>query len=289
MKTGFGALESDPDSKHQVNLTGAQKTLLITLYAKALDSQSKHSILHDDKAYEIVKSLDFNFDTAQGYGNKNIIVVRAKQFDEWTKEFLGENPGCVVLNLGCGLDSRATRIRPLFPRVSWFDVDYPEVIKERTAFFSNDANYHMVASSITESEWLDNVPKDKPAMIIADGVLEYLSEDEVKSLLNRLTAHFPSGQIAFDVMNSYAIEQGKARLKAAMGTEHRWAVDDLKAVDALDPKLKRTASLSLFASKYISGLEFKYRLMYGLVRLFPNFKNMIRLLRYVFYNRPGLS
>jgi O-methyltransferase involved in polyketide biosynthesis len=261
---------------------GVQKTLLITLYAKALDSQSKHSMLHDDKAYEIVKSLDFNFETAQGYGNKNIIVVRAKQFDEWTKEFLKSNPDSIVLNLGCGLDSRVARIRPIFPQVSWFDVDYPEVIKERTAFFSKDATYHMVASSIAESAWLDQVPKEKPAMIIADGVLEYLPENEVKSLLNRLTDHFSSGQIAFDVMSSYAIEQGRARLKAAMGAEHLWAVDDLKAVDALDLKLKRTASLSLFSSKYISGLEFKYRLMYGLVRLFPNFKNMIRLLRYKF-------
>jgi O-methyltransferase involved in polyketide biosynthesis len=270
------------DSTHEVDLTGAQKTLLITLYAKALDCRSKHSILHDEKAYEIVKAIDYNFENTVGYGNHNIIVVRARQIDEWIKEFLKTHPDSTVVNLGCGLDSRVARIRPFFQGISWFDVDFPEVIKERKAFFSNEEGYQMVASSITESTWLDQLPRINPATIIADGVFEYLSEAEVRTLLNRLTDHFPSGQISFDVMNSYAVEQGKTRLKEAMGAEHRWAVGDPRAVDALDSKLKRVDTMSLFASKYISGLEFRYRLMYGLVRLFPNFKNMIRLLRYDF-------
>jgi O-methyltransferase involved in polyketide biosynthesis len=275
-------LKSDSDSTHEVDLTGVQKTLLITLYAKALDSRSKHSILHDEKAYEIVKAIDYNFENTAGFGNHNIIVVRAKQIDEWVKEFLKTHPDCTVVNLGCGLDTRVARIRPLFPGVNWFDVDFPEVIKERKAFFSNEEGYQMISSSISESAWLDQLPRNNPATIVADGVFEYLSEGDVKTLLNRLTDHFPSGQISFDVMNTYAIEQGRTRLKKTMGAEHRWAVDDPNAVDVLDSKLRRVDTLSLFASKYISGLEFRYRVMYSLVRLFPNFKNMIRLLRYDF-------
>ena len=274
-------MKSDSDSARSVDLTGAQKTLLITLYAKALDSRSKHSILHDEKAYEIVKAIDYNFENTAGFGNHNIIVVRAKQIDEWIKEFLKTHPDSTVVNLGCGLDTRVARIRPLFPGVSWFDVDFPEVIKERQAFFHNEEGYQMLASSITEVTWLDQLPRN-PATIVADGVFEYLFEREVRTLLNRLTGHFPSGQISFDVMNTYAVEQGRTRLKETMGAEHRWAVDDPRSVDALDSKLKRVDTLSLFASKYMSGLEFRYRLMYAFVRLFPNFKNMIRLLRYDF-------
>ena len=105
---------------------GVQKTLLITLYAKALDSRSTHSILHDEKAYEIVKAIDYDFETTAGFGNHHLIVVRARQIDEWIKEFLKSHPDLTVVNLGCGLDTRAARIRPLFPRVSWFDVDFPK-------------------------------------------------------------------------------------------------------------------------------------------------------------------
>jgi O-methyltransferase involved in polyketide biosynthesis len=126
-------LKSDSDSTHAVDLTGAQKTLLITLYAKALDSRSKHSLLHDEKAYEIVKAIDYNFESTAGFGNHNIIVVRAKQIDEWLKEFLKTHPDSTVVNLGCGLDTRVTRIRPNFPGVSWFDVDFPERARLRSA------------------------------------------------------------------------------------------------------------------------------------------------------------
>ncbi len=58
--------------------------------------------------------------------------------------------------------------------------------------------------------------------------------------MNRIIINFPSGQIAFDVMSSAAIEEGKSRLKDTMDAQHKWAVGDVRAVDELDPKLKIT-------------------------------------------------
>lgn len=266
---------------HGDNLTGVQRTLLITLYAKALDSRSKHSILNDKKADEIVRSLDYDFKNTQGFGDRNILVIRAKQFDEWVNEFLKSNPNSVILNLGCGLDPRITRINPP-SSFAWFALDFPEVIKERKNFFSDRDGYQMIASSITEAGWLDKIPTDRPAITVADGVLEYLSEDEVRTLFNKITNHFPSGQIAFDVMNSAAIKRGRSRLKDTMGAEHNWAVDNVRNVDKLDPKLKRMDTVSVFGVKYISKLQPKYRLANGFINFFPNFRNMIRLLRYEF-------
>jgi O-methyltransferase involved in polyketide biosynthesis len=83
-----------------VHLTGEMETLLIPLYAKALDNRSKHPILHDEKADEIIKTIDYDFEKLNSFGNGNVIVVRAKQLDEWVKEFLKSNPNAVVLNLG---------------------------------------------------------------------------------------------------------------------------------------------------------------------------------------------
>jgi O-methyltransferase len=42
---------------HKIQLTGAQATLLITLYAKALDSRSKQSLLNDVMADKIARAL----------------------------------------------------------------------------------------------------------------------------------------------------------------------------------------------------------------------------------------
>jgi O-methyltransferase involved in polyketide biosynthesis len=134
---------------HKVNLPGVQETLLIPLYARALDSRTRHPILGDKKADEMVRMIDYDFERLKGFGNRNVLVARAKQFDDWTREFIRSNPEAVVLNLGCGLDSRASRISPP-SGVEWFDLDFPGVILERRKFFSDRDGYRMLGYSLTD-------------------------------------------------------------------------------------------------------------------------------------------
>nr|WP_319372877.1 class I SAM-dependent methyltransferase [uncultured Methanobacterium sp.] len=268
----------------RVHLTKEKETLLITLYAKALDNRSEKPILSDQKADEMVKAIDYDFEKLippEDLNSANLVVIRAKQIDTWIEEFLKTYPNVIVLNLGCGLDTRVSRINPS-KDVCWFDVDYPEVINLRKRFYSNQENYQMVKSSLTELRWLEKIPNNKPVMVVAEGVLEYLTEYEVKTLLNRLTDHFSHGQIIFDVMNSFAIESGQKSLKKTTGAEHKWAVDDIQKVDVLNSKLKRISSLSIMGSKFMHKLPLKYRLIYKIMYLIPNFRNMIRLLSYSF-------
>lgn len=264
----------------EVQLTDEKETLFITLCAKALDYRSKHSILKDKAADDLVRQVNLDTSKYQGFGN-NIIVIRAKQFDEWVKQFIALNRNAVVLYLGCGLDTRISRINPS-PQVSWFDIDYPEVISLRRNFYSDSNGYRMIASSVTEPGWLSQVPADRPTLIIAEGVLEYLEPEEVKTLFNRLTNYFAHGQMIFDVMNSFAIQSGKESLKKATGAVHKWAVDDVSEVDKMDLKLKRLEDLSLFKSPFIKHLPYKLRLFIAFASLFANYKNMMRLMRYEF-------
>src|SRR5512138_3381705 len=120
--------------KARIHLTDVQKTLLITLYAKAIDNRSKNPILYDAKADELVRRIDYDFTKLNSWGNDNLIVVRAKQYDDWIQEFIKGNPSSVVLNLGCGLDTRVMRINPA-PTIRWFDIDFPDVIQLRKNFY----------------------------------------------------------------------------------------------------------------------------------------------------------
>lgn len=123
------------------------------------------------------------------------------------------------------------------------------MIEKRREFFSEKEGYHTVESSITESKWLEEIPGNRPAIATADEAFEYLTEEDVKALLNRVTDHFPHGQIIFDVMNSYAIKMGRERLAETMGVEHKWVFDDARKVDELDPKLKRISNNGVSTSK----------------------------------------
>ncbi|KAA6330891.1 putative S-adenosyl-L-methionine-dependent methyltransferase [termite gut metagenome] len=193
----------------KIQLTDVNETLFIPLRGKALDYCSKNSILNDRKANDIVENVGIGVTTQKGIGARTL-AIRAKQYDEWTKNFITKNKNAVVVHLGCGLDARITRVQPS-SSISWFDVDYQQVISLRKEFYSETNEYKMIASSITEQNWLETIPADRPVFIIAEGVLEYLSEEEVKTLLNRLTNYFSHGQMAFDIMNSFAVESGNKK------------------------------------------------------------------------------
>jgi O-methyltransferase involved in polyketide biosynthesis len=267
-------------ANNKINLTEEKETLFITLYAKALDYRSKHSVLNDKYADEILRNIEYNFSKLKEFSN-NITVVRAKHFDEWIKQFINQNKNVFVIYLGCGLDTRIKRINPP-ASVNWFDVDYPEVIELRKNFFSDSDKYKMIASSVTDANWLNQIPSNRPVIIVAEGLLEYLPVEDVKSLLNRLTGYFSHGEIIFDVMSSFAIQSGKEKLKRTTGAVHKWAVDDINEVDKLNSRLKRIEVLSIFKSEYIRKLSFSSRALYACMSIIPAFKNMIRLMRYSF-------
>jgi len=234
--------------------------------------------LNDRTANDIIEKIDTDLSKHDRVGGR-ISAVRAKQYDEWTKDFMAKNNNAVIVHLGCGLDARKTRIQPS-SSITWFDVDYPEVIDLRKNFYSETNEYKMIASSITAQNWLETIPADRPAFIMAEGVFEYLSKEEVQTLLYRLTDYFSHGQIAFDVMSSSSISSRKEKLKETTGAINRWAVDDIGEVDILNSKLKRIETVPLFKSVFTGKLPFGLRSFFGFLALFPKYKNAMRLLRY---------
>src|SRR5512139_3723487 len=185
----------------KVHFTKEKETMLVTLYGRALETQSQDPILRDPAAVEAVQRIDYDFESLNVRWNDILaIAARAKMFDLWVEEFLAKNPKASVLHLGCGLDSRVYRIDPS-QDVLWFDVDYPEIIELRHRLFPERTNYQMIGSSVTDPGWLDQVPADRPALIVAEGLMYYLKEEEVQELVKRIVGRFPSGQIMFDAIS----------------------------------------------------------------------------------------
>ncbi len=113
-------------------------------------------------------------------------------------------------------------------------------------------------------------------------MLEYLTNEEVKTLFIKLTDNFQHGQLIFDVMNSFAVNSAKKDLKNRTGAIHKWVVDDLRKVDNLNPKLKRISAFSLFKSDYKRNLPFGFRFTINILSHASRFNNMNRILQYQF-------
>jgi O-methyltransferase involved in polyketide biosynthesis len=80
---------------------------------------------------------------------------------------------------------------------------------------------------------LDGASQDHPVLIVAEGVTMYLTQDIIKALLNRLTDHFPSGQLAFDVHTPqlvWLLTKTRANVRGT-GATFGWGIDELLAHD----------------------------------------------------------
>src|SRR5215467_1014244 len=140
--------------------------MLGTLYLRALDSRSGDPILGDRLAEEAVGLVDYDFARLRvGHDYASAIAARARPLDEWTRTFLAGHPEATVLHLGCGLDSRVFRVDPP-PGVRWFEVDYPDVIEVRRRVYRDRAGCRTIGASLTDADWLDDVPAGGPAMIV---------------------------------------------------------------------------------------------------------------------------
>lgn len=213
-------------------------TMLVTLYLRAQESQLEHSVLGDHAAAEAVARIDYDFDRMRRWTNPSsnqfLVALRANQFDEWTLEFLARHPDAVVLHLGCGLDSRAFRL-DLPAGVDWFDIDVPDVIELRRKVFSEHEHYRMIGSSVTEPGWAAEVPADRPVLVVAEGLLMYLAESDVRQLLQRLTDRFGSGELLFDALPRWAAAIGRF---APWGRHGAWGTRDARELEQWNPRLK---------------------------------------------------
>jgi O-methyltransferase involved in polyketide biosynthesis len=189
--------------------TPMEDSLFLTLCARALDNRSEHPVLADVTADEIVGTLDYDY--GKFHINRNLMInvaLRAKKLDEVASGFIGRHPDAVGLDLGAGLDTRMIRITPP-STVEWYDVDFPAVIAAREQLVPDRANAHGIGVDLTQEGWLDAVPSDRPAMIVADGLTAFLNQDEMITLLNRMISHFPSGEITYNNYTRFMIWAAK--------------------------------------------------------------------------------
>jgi O-methyltransferase involved in polyketide biosynthesis len=234
-----------PMTTDKIHFTKEKETMLMTLSGRAIQSQWKNPILRDSWAEEAMRHIDYDL-SKQLTGvaswsmwkdiGPTIIATRAATFDLLTNSFLADHPDAVVLQVGCGMDSRAFRVNPP-ASVQWFDVDYPDVIDLRRQLFPTRDSYHLIGAPLDDLRWLDGVPRGRPGLLIAEGVLHYLSETEVKALLNVVVAHFPSGQMIFDICNTMIVKRAGSNV-GGTGATYKWGLDDPQDIKRLEPKLE---------------------------------------------------
>ena len=231
-------------------LSSVERTALLTLYARALDSRSVRPILGDTQAETTVAALDYDFGSLRVRPSVGApVVMRARVLDDHVRAFVDRHPHAVVVDLGAGFSTAALRCRPP-GTVDWYSVTLPGVIALRARLFPTGPHVHDVAARIGTSGWTQALPSGRPTMLLADGLTGFLSEPDLIAMFRDVTAHFVWGELAFNDYGPIGRISRVAMKLIPQGTGNAFANNgfrDAEQPQRWNPQLRLAEELSLAA------------------------------------------
>ncbi|EFA83910.1 hypothetical protein PPL_02980 [Heterostelium album PN500] len=146
------------------------------------------------KAWSLVSFNNFN----------NHMALRTKFIDDYVLSNIDKYQQFVIL--GAGLDTRALRM-PFSNSTTVWEIDFPEtfeyketILKEAVKIIppiSQARNIHISGNLIGNNEWITKLEesgfnKNKPTLWILEGLLMYISNEDIEILMNQISSISPT-------------------------------------------------------------------------------------------------
>ncbi|GAA4987443.1 class I SAM-dependent methyltransferase [Kitasatospora paranensis] len=187
--------------KVTADLGAVPETALWTLYHRAVEARRPDTVLPDPKAVELVELIDYPFADrfgADGGLLGQLQALRVACFDREVADFLAREPRGTVVCLGEGLETQFWRVDN--GRAQWVSVDLPEAVALRERLLPPGPRQRLIARSVTDPGWPDEIDPSRGVLITAQGLLMYLRPPEVRDLIARCAERFPGGSMVFDAV-----------------------------------------------------------------------------------------
>ena len=239
------------DTHHKIELGSVQQTLLLPLWGRAIETQKKDPLLIDEKAFSIIKKLDYDFTLI----SKNISkisqaswIARSIYFDRKIKDFIAVHPDATIVNIGCGLDTTFDRIDN--GKIQWIDLDLPDTIELRKKYIAETDRSKFVSKSVFDISWYDEINKRRKIMLLIAGVLYYFTESEVKKLFKDIHTFIPGTEILFDHSSGFGIKMANKRVIDKGGIDKsaylRWGIDDIYEIEKWESSVRVIGNMPMF-------------------------------------------
>ena len=254
------------------DLNAVSQTLLIPLYYRAMESQRPDALVRDPMAVKLVNTLDCDFSDVQSMKNEQVnILLRVREFDRLAREFLAQYPDGVIVDLGCGLDTRFERVDN--GQVNWYGLDLPEVIELRKELLEETPRSHFIGCSVLDFAWIDILASQagKPILFIAEAILVYLQEDDVKRLVRALAERFPGAELVCDAFSPIVVRFHPR--PNAVARPH-WGLKDDRDVERWAPGIRLLSQWYYFEKPEprLGAMQ--------LMRYFPFLAKAVRIVHY---------
>ncbi|CAC7126805.1 tetracenomycin polyketide synthesis O-methyltransferase TcmP [Staphylococcus aureus] len=238
-------------------LDGISESMLIPLIARAKEYEYEKPIIKDALSKKIFDGLDDIYKNVTCDDMSQIgISIRSVIIDSVTKRLIKDNKNLIVINIGCGLDTRFQRFNN--EKISWIDLDVPESIEIRKTFFKETDSYKMIAKSMLDYSWIEDVINYKffnsksNILFIFEGVLMYFDESVMTKLLHTIIKKFGDHNLTFAIeFCSKTIANNTKRHKSVSKLSSqpvfKYGYNDLNELDKVLPnKMKVINEYSYF-------------------------------------------
>lgn len=266
-------------------LNAVSETALITLRARVIEAVKEKPVIEDSIGLECLNRLQslLPIETRNRLLNRNLpstltrhIALRARKYDSYARTFIEENPNGMVVNLGCGFDTRYWRVSD--KAWKYVEIDLPEVIAVKKKVLADITTYPMIGCSVLEERWIERIlsMQKENILFLAEGLFMYLPKREVVRIFNKLSESFSESQIVFEVVNAKYTEGiwkkiVESKMKRSLGTKagssYDFGVREAKDVESHGKNIKVVAEWSYFEDEDIRP---------KFLRLFRNLKFISR-------------
>ncbi|MGE4504160.1 MAG: class I SAM-dependent methyltransferase [Desulfovibrionaceae bacterium] len=203
--------------------------------------------------------------------------IRVRHFDTKVARFLDATDNPVIINVGCGLDTRFNRLRP--SKGVFYDLDLPQVVDFRNAVLPPSEHNPCLAASLFETDWLEELVRRHEGArfaVVMEGVLMYFEEDQVREALAGMAERIPHGELHFDVSSSWMVgNTHKHETVKLTNATFKWGLDDNRQPERWSNRLHFVESTGYFDTQLARWG------MIGLIgRMIPRYNQAFRMLHY---------
>ena len=230
------------DKISPATVSALSETMLIPLWAKAVEQQQPQPLLKDAEAPRMLAMIDYDFDRFKGARmSQPGCCGRAALIDEEVQAFIRQHPDAVVAQIGAGIDARFERLgRPAI--TAWVDMDLPEVIALRRMLLPASTNIYLEGSLLDEGWTAMLAAYGKPLLLVLEGVLMYFDQAQVQAFFAMLARRLPDVTVVFDMLPPFVLKHAKRHdaLKR-MGNNapmFQWALREPRDMEGWQPGLR---------------------------------------------------
>ena len=228
-----------------MNLEGVEKTMLLTLFAKARHSQQKNHKFYDSKAIEVIAKVDYDFSSAEK--DKLIqlgTISRTIVLDDMVGEYIKAHPDCTIVNIASGMDTRFNRLDN--GRINWYNVDLENSARYRLKYIEDTDRVTTLSYSAMDPGWASEILIRNDVLFIVEGLTMYLHQNDVKEILNVIDSNFEECTVFMEIMPPVSVKNTKEESIEDTDTKFVWGVEKGNELTGLNPNFKWVRDVNLF-------------------------------------------